>query len=89
MRIFVLDQQQKKGAKSQPVTPRDVGSATDTSPGKQRKSVSSESSIAGDSTLVRIQAFLVDGNSSAYTNIYNRFNRNVNVDFNSLDCKVS
>ena len=41
-----------------------------------------------DNTLVRICAFLVDGKSDAYRNVYDRVNRRVDIDFNSLDCKV-
>ncbi|XP_076807510.1 intermembrane lipid transfer protein VPS13D-like [Clavelina lepadiformis] len=42
-----------------------------------------------DNTLVRICAFLVDGKSDAYRNVYDRVNRRVDIDFNSLDCKVN
>uniref|UniRef100_H2ZA75 UBA domain-containing protein n=1 Tax=Ciona savignyi TaxID=51511 RepID=H2ZA75_CIOSA len=42
-----------------------------------------------NNTLVHITAFLVDGKSVAYQKVYNRTNRNIDIDFNSLDCKVN
>ncbi|XP_077970761.1 intermembrane lipid transfer protein VPS13D-like isoform X2 [Styela clava] len=42
-----------------------------------------------DETLVRIRAFLVDGKSLAYDDIYARTNRRIDIDFNSLDCKIN
>nr|XP_018668116.1 vacuolar protein sorting-associated protein 13D [Ciona intestinalis] len=39
--------------------------------------------------LVRINAFLIDGKSEAYNVVYGRTNRFIDIDFNSLDCKVN
>ena len=65
---------------SQPMTPR-VSNEKEPKP-------ASKSDPKNDLTLVKIKVFLVDGSSSAYNSVYNRVNRNIDVDFNSLDCKV-
>ena len=47
-----------------------------------------ESAAEMKETLVNIQVYLVDGKSDAYCKVYNRVNRRITVNFNSLDCKV-
>ena len=74
---------------SQPASPHfdsDEKKSDDSSPDKTNQCDSEADPC--DSTLVKIMAFLVDGNSAAYSAVYDRVNRNIDVDFNSLDCKV-